>query len=247
MSGAPPHPARFWAFIVVMLALTAGFVALGVWQLQRLAEKQALIAAVEERTSLPPAPPPPAADWPMLDLEGLNFVPLALAGRFADEPAIRVFTSLSTSTARGEASGPGYWIVSPFVLDAGGTVFVNRGFVPQGREDDFVTPPAGPVTVTGLARAPEATGLFTPPANVTERIEWVRDPARLAVLADPALAPFAPFTLDQAAGAQGSMPQGGETVVEFPNNHLGYAITWFGFAALTPVLLAFWIGRQLRR
>ncbi|GLQ52921.1 SURF1 family protein [Devosia nitrariae] len=247
MSGASPHPARFWAFIILMLALTAGFVALGVWQLQRLTEKEALIAAVEERTGLPPAPPPPAADWPSLDPAEMNFVPLALTGKFADAPAIRVFTSLSASTARGESSGPGYWIVSPFVLDAGGTVFVNRGFVPQGREDGFVTPPAGTTTITGLARAPEAAGLFTPSANVPERIEWVRDPTRLAALVDPALAPFAPFTLDRAAGTEGGLPQGGETVVEFPNNHLGYAITWLGFAALTPVLLAFWIGRQLRR
>lgn len=247
MSGASTHPARFWAFILFMLALTAGFVALGVWQLQRLDEKQALVAAVEERTGLPAASPPRAADWVTLDPAEMNFVPLALNGHFADEPAIRVFTSLSTSTARGESSGPGYWIVSPFALDDGGTIFVNRGFVPQGRENEFTTPPTGPMTITGLARAPEEAGAFTPSANVAERIEWVRDPARLAALVDPALAPFAPFTLDQAAGTRGSLPQGGETVVEFPNNHLGYAITWFGFAALTPVLLTVWIGRQLRR
>ena len=53
-------------------------------------------------------------------------------------------------------------------------------------------------------------------------------------------------SLTDLYGLEGSLPQGGETVVEFPNNHLGYAITWFGFAVLTPVLLAFWIGRQLR-
>ena len=53
-----------------------------------------------------------------------------------------------------------------------------------------------------------------------------------------ALPPAAHFRLGS------ELPQGGETVIEFPNNHLGYAITWFGFAILTPILLAFWISRQ---
>ena len=44
----------------------------------------------------------------------------------------------------------------------------------------------------------------------------------------------------------GTLPQGGETVVEFPNNHLGYAITWFGFALIAPILLVFWLRRTRR-
>jgi surfeit locus 1 family protein len=55
-----------------------------------------------------------------------------------------------------------------------------------------------------------------------------------------------PLTVDLPASAPGALPQGGETVVDFPNNHLGYAFTWFGFALLTPSLLAYWIWRQLR-
>ena len=243
-SKSAPRQLLFWSFVLLMLALTGAFVALGVWQMQRLAEKEALIAAVEQRTGLPPAPPPPAAEWPALDPAGIEFTPLALTGRFAADPPIRVFTSLAASTARGEFSGPGYWIVAPFALEDGGTVFVNRGFIPQEEAEAVPPAPQGLQTLTGLARAPERASMFTPAANAADRIEWVRDPERLAVLFDPALAPFAPFTLDQAAGAPGTLPQGGETVVEFPNNHLGYAITWFGFAAITPVLLGFWIWRQ---
>ena len=58
--------------------------------------------------------------------------------------------------------------------------------------------------------------------------------------------PVFPFTVDAPAGEAGALPQGGETVIEFPNNHLGYAFTWFGFALLTPALLAYWVFRQLR-
>ena len=58
--------------------------------------------------------------------------------------------------------------------------------------------------------------------------------------------PVLALTLDLPAGAPGELPQGGETTVDFPNNHFGYALTWFGFALLTPGLLAFWIWRQVR-
>ena len=56
--------------------------------------------------------------------------------------------------------------------------------------------------------------------------------------------PVAPVYVDLPAGPAGSLPQGGETVVEFPNNHLGYAITWYGFALIVPILLFFWVRRQ---
>lgn len=245
----PASFARFWGFIVLMLVLMAAFIGLGIWQVQRLAEKEALIAAVQERLGQPPKPPPPVEEWDELDPETVNFLPLELTGTFAHDQAVRIFTSLAASTARGEHSGPGYWIVTPFSLTSGGTVFVNRGFVPEAEVGTVLGSTdtgQGRVTITGLARAPEMAGMFTPAADTQERIDWVRDPERLAALADPALAPFAPFTLDQAAGASGTLPQGGETVVEFPNNHFGYALTWYGFAVLTPILLGFWIWRQRR-
>jgi surfeit locus 1 family protein len=74
----------------------------------------------------------------------------------------------------------------------------------------------------------------------------VRDPQRLGALVDPALAPFAPFYVDLPAGPAGTLPQGGETVISFPNNHLGYAMTWYGFAIITPIMLAVWLRRQSR-
>ena len=86
---------------------------------------------------------------------------------------------------------------------------------------------------------------FTPGPDKTGRIEWVRDPARLASLAGVSGTVLG-MTIDAPATAPGALPQGGETTVDFPNNHFGYALTWFGFAILTPCLLAFWVWRQLR-
>jgi surfeit locus 1 family protein len=140
--------------------------------------------------------------------------------------------------------------MTPFALETGGTVFVNRGFVPQNLSATYAADnaaPAGTVTLSGIAMPPEEAGPFTPGPDAGKRIEWVRNVDRLARLADGALKPFAPVYVDAPAGPAGALPQGGETTIDFPNNHLGYAITWFGFAILTPIMLVVWIWRQGRR
>src|SRR5690606_16039725 len=126
-------------------------------------------------------------------------------------------------------------------------VFVNRGFVPQDSADAFAS--GGPldpglVSLAGIARASEEVGSFTPQPDLSRRIEWVRNTPRLATAAGAVPQPVAPLYVDLPSMGQGALPQGGETVVSFPNNHLGYAITWFGFATLVPFLLFFWVRRQ---
>ncbi|HWA19098.1 MAG TPA: SURF1 family protein [Devosia sp.] len=237
----------FWSFIIFMLALTGLFVALGVWQLNRLAQKEALIAAVDERLHLAPLRLPPLAEWGALDPEIYSYRPVTVSGTFRNDQTVLVFASLTEP--RGKFSGPGYWVMTPLVLDGGGVVFIDRGFVPQASGPEFAkgtTGPAGPQTITGVALLPEAAGAFTPGADRPNRIDWIRDPKRLAAMLDPTLAPVAGLFIEAPAGESGALPQGGETTIEFPNNHLGYAFTWFGFALLTPLLLAAWIWRQVR-
>jgi len=249
-AAAERRPSRIMTgiFVVLMLALTGVCLWLGNWQLSRLAEKEALIAAVDARLDAEPMPVPPVGQWSALNLEALNFQPVTLAGSFQPDQTITVFTSLSN--ARGPASGPGYWVVTPFVLQGGGTVFVNRGFVPEQYQEAALNDLEGagvPVSVSGLLRNGERASWLVPEPDTSSRIEWVRDPERLARMVDPALAPFAPFYVDMGAGEPGTLPQGGETVVEFPNNHLGYAITWFGFAIVAPAMLVAWLWAQRRR
>ena len=236
---------RFWAFIGFMLALMALFIALGTWQVERLGEKERLIADVAARADLPPEPLPAASEWATLDPETVDFRAVSFAGHYVPAGTVLVFTSLSEQ--RGAYSGPGYWVMTPFVLDGGGTVFVDRGFVPDGNSADFdsgqgVT--GDPVVLTGTLRRAEAIGAFTPATDMARHVEWVRNPDRLATLAGDLPQPVAPFYVDLPAGAPQTLPQGGETVMEFPNNHLGYAATWFGFALLVPFLLWFWVRRQ---
>lgn len=236
-----------WTFVVLMLVLAAVCAWLGNWQMQRLGEKEALIAAVDARLDDVPVPMPAQSEWTGLDLARLNFQPVTLTGSFRYNQTVTVFTSLADSN--GPASGPGFWVVTPFVLAEGGTVFVNRGFIPEDYQAAAVSDGESDteqVTISGLLRPGEEAGFLTPSPNTSDRIEWVRDPERLAAMVDPALAPFAPFYVDLPAGAPGELPQGGETVIEFPNNHLGYAYTWYGFAIVAVVMLGYWIWRERR-
>ena len=234
-----------WSFIGFMLALMVLFTALGIWQVERLAEKEHLIANVAARMDLPPEHLPPVEEWASFDAEAWDYRQVIASGTFRSSETVLVFTSLADQ--RGKLSGPGYWVMTPLELAAGGTVFINRGFVPQDSAEAFaaggVVEP-GLVSLTGIARASEEIGSFTPAPDTAKRVEWVRNTERLAALAGPVPQPVAPIYIDLPASGDGALPQGGETTVSFPNNHLGYAITWFGFATLVPFLLWFWARRQ---
>ena len=84
----------FWGFIAFMLVLMELFVALGTWQVERLGEKERLIADVAARMDLPTAELPPAAEWSAFDAEAWNFRPVRLAGTWLPEKTVLVFTSL---------------------------------------------------------------------------------------------------------------------------------------------------------
>jgi surfeit locus 1 family protein len=244
-------PSRRWrnlVFVLLMLALTGVFLWLGYWQLQRLDEKQALMATVAERMDSAPLPLPPVADWEMVGWDRYDYQPVRVTGSFRHEATVLVFTSLAA--AKGRHSGPGYWVMTPFELEAGGTVYVNSGFVPDSSRTAFADGGAGPtgtLSLVGIARRSEEASSFTPDPDSARGLDWIRNAERLALQAEADLAPLAPIFIDLPAGEAGALPQGGETVLTFTNNHLGYAITWFGFALITPILLLVWMRAQRRQ
>lgn len=235
----PPERPRL-GFVLFMLVLTAIFVALGVWQLARLGEKEALIARIDDRMKGAPMQLPPVAEWVGFDPEVWDYRPVTLSGTFRNDQTVRVFTSVDGS---GPVSGPGYWIVAPLVRDDGGVVLVNRGFVPQALAQSFADggpAAAGRVTITGIARASDPIGVFTPGPDTPDRIDYARNIDRIAKTLDPALTPLAPIYVDQADSGTGNLPRGGLTTVDIPNRHFEYALTWFALAVLTPSMLVVW-------
>lgn len=220
-------------------------IGLGTWQVQRKAWKEGLIATVTERFAARPTPLPPPAEWARLDQAHDEFRRVVFSARFLNDKEGLVYTT--GSTLRAGDSGPGYWVFTPARLD-GGTVMVNRGFVPQGREDpatrrDGELP--GPVEIVGVLRWPERPGLFTPAADPAKNLWFARDPA--AIAAAKGEGPVAPFYIEQEAPpAPGGLPRVGALQPSFRNNHLGYAITWFGLALVLAVVFVGWAAGRYR-
>ncbi|MCA1199057.1 SURF1 family protein [Sphingomonas sp. R647] len=210
--------------------LAAGFVALGIWQVERRAWKHALIDAVETRSTAAPvaAPAPDVA----VSAEADAYRRVRVTGRFLHdrETLVRAVSDL----------GSGYWVVTP--LDTGGfTVLVNRGFVPPDRRESASRAAgngAGEVTVTGLLRITEPEGGFLRNNDPAAGNWYSRDVA--AISAAQGLNNAAPYFIDaDAAPNPGAWPRGGLTVLRFSDNHLGYALTWFALALLS--LGAIWL------
>ncbi len=202
------------------IAAILGFVALGIWQLERRTWKLALIERVDAKLAAAPIAAPPAAKALR---EDDAYTRVTASGRYL--PGHDVYVQALTDL------GGGYWVMTP--LDtANGRILINRGFVPadlRGRAPLA----AGPVTVSGLIRLSEPGGGFLR-ANDPAAGRWYsRDVA--AIAAAQRLGAVAPWFID--AGANGSAwPRGGLTVVAFRNAHLSYALTWFAMAGLLAVL-----------
>lgn len=243
-----PDRAASRRLVIPAVAAACAFallIGLGTWQVQRLAWKEALIATVTARFAAPPTPLPPASEWARLDPAQDEFRRVAVSARFLNDKEALVFTT--GSTMRAGESGPGYWVFTPARFD-GGTVMVNRGFVPQGRQDPATRREGqvtGPVDIVGVLRWPERPGLFTPAADPAKNLWFARDPAEIA--AAKGVGPVAPFYIEQEAPpAPGGLPQVGSLHPSFPNNHLGYAITWYGLALVLLVVFGIWAAGRYR-
>lgn len=221
---------RLWPVSLASLIALAILITLGTWQMQRLEWKEALIAAAESRASLRPDLLIAEEHWSRLDAENFIYLSATAIGEYLP---VNLFAYTVINTPQnGLHRGQGYWVMTPMRLSDGGVVFVNRGFIPIDQIETFAAtlPPEGEVTVTALMKADEPPMLFTPPPSLERGIFYSRDLMGMAEAAGVDTAELAPFYLDARESGEGGLPQGGETVLTFTNNHLGYALTWYGLA-----------------
>lgn len=226
------------------LALLCG---LGVWQVQRLAWKEDLLARIDARIHAPPTPLPPRADWPALAAGDYEYTHVSATGVWESRYTGVAIYRPSGRFADG-GSGPGYWLMEVLKLRDGGHLLVNAGMIrPDYRDDPKLIRRLsdGEVTITGLPRASEARNPFTPADNPAKNEWYTRDVAAIAAALE--LDDVAPFSLDRDAHpANPGMPGGGATVLSIPNDHLSYAVTWFGLAATLVGVVGVFCGRRLR-
>jgi surfeit locus 1 family protein len=231
---------------LVALAVFAALVALGTWQLQRKAWKEALLATLTERLAAAPGPLPALAEWSRLDRDDYEFRRVIFPVTFLHDREALVYAP-SSSLRAGAPSGPGYHVFTPARLADGGAVIVDRGFVPENRRDAGARADgqvAGPVDITGVMRWPEAPTPFSPAANPTTNLWFVRDSASIAAAKGIEAAPF--YVEQEAPAPPGGWPQPARLKPNLPNNHLQYAVTWYGLAFALLAVFAAWTIRNRR-
>lgn len=203
--------------------------ALGWWQVERRAWKLALIDRVEQRVRAKPSALPEPQRWPHVTAASDEYRRVQLSGRFLNDRETLV-QSLSDL-------GSGFWVLTPLEMADGRVVLVNRGFVTVDQRDRAARAagePKGAVDVVGLLRVTETGGGFLRHNDPAADRWYSRDVAAIAAARGLAADKVAPFFVDAEKSKQPSpgQPVGGLTVISFHNNHIVYALTWFGLALL---------------
>jgi len=214
-------------------------IGLGTWQIQRLHWKEGLIAAREAAFHLPPVPPPATLDA----AEALEYHPVRADGRFLNDREMPV-------AAIADDGAAGFDIVTPFVLDDGRVLLVDRGFVPtalKAPDSRRAGEISGPTRVTGPLRLDRGRPSWFTPDNRPARNEWYFVDIRAMAASAVPRAPVLPYYIDaDATPNPGGWPKGGQTVIDLPNHHLSYAITWYALAAGLVQIYILFVRRRLK-
>jgi len=225
---------RLWPTLAALAALVV-LVSLGTWQVERLRWKEALIAERDARLAAPAELLPAQADWPAWEFRRVE-----VQGAFRHD----LEQLFGASAHDGQL---GHHVLTPLVRPDGSALLVDRGWVPA----DQAHPAArragqieGSVTITGIARyrGDDTANWFTP-ANQPEQAMWFSyDLSALEQALGLALLPVVVEAADRPN--PGGLPVGGLTPIALTNNHLQYAVTWYGLAL---TLVAVYVSFSLRR
>jgi surfeit locus 1 family protein len=179
---------------------------------------------------------PATETWRRLDQGEMEFRRVTFPAEFLHDQEALVYAA--GSTLRPEVTPPGYWVFTPARLTGGSLVVVNRGFGPEGRQRAGTRAEGqlpGVVDLVGALRWPEARGMFTPADQAGKNLWFVRD--HEAIAAAKGWGAVAPFFIEQEApAAPGGLPQAGRIQPNLPDNHLQYAVTWYGLALVLIVI-----------
>jgi len=216
---------------LLTLAMLAVLVGLGVWQIERLAWKRGVL----EQISLAEARPAVA-----LPEHPEPYTKVAVRGRFRSDLAV-VYGSEVRDVPGGSRIGA--HLIVPVERADGPYVLVDRGWVPEERDHPIATP-EGEVTVDGYVRPAAVSGLFSAADDAAGRRFYTLNPAAIGTALG--LARVAPFTV-VALGPDvpGVFPDPARLLPRPPNDHLSYALTWFGLAGVLLVVFGLWARKVL--
>ncbi|MEW9806933.1 SURF1 family protein [Mesorhizobium sp. ZMM04-5] len=244
MNASPAREHRRFPWLIILLAAAAFIVliGLGTWQVQRLHWKEDLLATIEARVSGMPRPLD-AIEADYAAQGSVDYMPVMATGTFRHDGE-RHFLA----TWKGRS---GFFVYTPLELADGRFVIVNRGFVPYELKDASERAEgqvAGAVAIAGLARDPlsEKPSSLVPDNDLAKNVFYWKDRDAMAAsagLGDKAV--VVPFFIDaDAAPNPGGWPVGGVTLIDLPNNHLQYAVTWYGLAAALAAVMGVAMWRR---
>lgn len=220
-------------------ALTCALLtSLGIWQLQRLKWKEALLGEIAARSHSVPQSPPAQKLWAKLMPRDYDYRHVVLKGHYLSEDMVLVFDGDGPKAP--QFSSIGYRVLEPLQQADGSIIIINRGFVPGATPSDArrrITPEtpsldAPALSIVGVMRPPEPRNFFTPADNPKTGRWYTRDPSEIARAYH--LAKVAPFIVDEDVrpdqGGMTRFPVPLQGAADIPNNHYQYALTWFGLA-----------------
>ena len=229
------RPLRRLVTLVLLVASLITLVSLGNWQVRRLAWKEALLSDIDQRLAMPPMGVAKLGEL-LASGADIDYRPVTVTGQFDYAHEQHFF-----ATFNGES---GYYIYTPMMLAGGQILFVNRGFVPFDKKEAKTRTAGevpGIVTVTGLARSRlmEKPGWVVPDNDIAKNIFYWKDLDAMTHRSGFDRSRVLQYFVDaNDAPNPGGLPIGGVTQLDFPNNHLQYAVTWYGLAAALAVIAA---------
>lgn len=228
--------------VLMTLVMVVTLASLGVWQLQRKGEKETLIAALDARVTGAPVSLPAERDWSAVTQAADEFQRVRFSGTF--KPGQALVYAGAGSALRADVSGPGVWVFGAVELPSGGTVVVDRGFAAES-EKGRIASAVGEAEFVGVLRFPETPGWFTPPPDRGNALWFARDHRAMAQA--NGWGEVAPFYIDlESPMPPGGVPKPGPVHVQLRNEHLQYAITWFGLALVVLGSFLAWLVQQRR-
>ena len=213
---------------------SSGFVllvGLGLWQVRRLAAKEAQLALIAVRAAAAPIGPAELAERRMLG-EDVAYLRVRLTGTYLGDqtkPMIATFDG-----------GPGFELVTPFLTSDGFAVLVDRGAVPAPLDDRWQVREAADLVVA-VRPLVGRQGMFDPDNDAAgNRWYWWDLKAMMAATSLPEKAELVPVVVQAESPGSDGLPRPVPLAARLRNNHLGYAVTWFSLAAaLLGVTLVF--------
>jgi surfeit locus 1 family protein len=212
-------------------AMLAVLIGLGTWQVRRLAWKTDLLKQIDLAEARPAVPLPP---------DPTPFTKVSATGTMRDD-----LSALYGAEGRDTRSGPqmGAQLLTPLERPGQAALLVDRGWVPTNR-GSRMSAAAGPVTVEGYVRAPDHPGMFSATDDPAKRLFYTLDPAAIGKALGIPLAPFTLVALGPLRPA--AYPQPAQALPRPPNDHLSYAITWYGLAATLVVIFLAYARKVIR-